>query len=157
MWWLQLLFIDKYTSKICTPIPYEVNYRTNGTSNDTHCSDANYAFPFYWTRYNPNEKLMIIIVTLVFLSSGIPVLGFDWDSICNITVPDKTLNIDLHTNTCVANDDISQALGTITTMVSRNPYQRPAAKQLLMLSYGAYPCSTELVGHQVWGNLYTTS
>ena len=118
------------TSKICTPISYEVNY---GTSDDTYCSDINNPFSFNWTRYNPNEKLMRIIVALVSLSSDIPVLGFDWDSICNFTVPDKTLNIDLHTNTCVANDDISQALGTITTLVSRNPYQRPAAKQLLML------------------------
>ena len=118
------------TSKICTPISYEVNY---GTSDDTYCSDINNPFSFNWTRYNPNEKLMRIIVTLVSLSSNIPVLGFDWDSVCNFTVPDKTLNIDLHTNTCVANDDIIHALGTITTMVSRNPYQRPAAKQLLML------------------------
>ena len=143
------------TNKICIPISYEVNYRINGTSNDAYCSDANYTFSFIWTRYNPNEKSMKIIVTLVLISSIIPVPGFDWDSVCSIEVPDKTLNIDLRTHTCVANNTISHALGTITTMVSRNPYQRPAAKQLLMP--WSTSMSTELVGHQVWGNLYTTS
>ena len=89
------------TDKICIPISYEVNYRTNGTSNDTHCSDINTPL-FYRTRYDPNGKLMKIIAILASTSSLIlPVPGFDWNSVCDTNTwsnnPDTTLNIDLYT------------------------------------------------------------
>ena len=124
------------TDKICIPISYEVNYRTNGTSNDTHCSDITTPL-FYWTRYDPNGKLMKIIAILASTSSLIlPVPGFDWNSVCDTNTwsnnPDTTLNIDLYT----AWRMISQALGTITTMVSSE------SKKL------------SKVGCTVWGNFY---
>ena len=123
------------TNKICILISYEVNYKTNGTSDDTDCSDINNPFSFYWTRYDPNKSLMRIIATLASTSSLIlPVPGFDWDSVCDTNTlsnnPDTTLNIDLYTNTCMEDDDISQALGTITTMVSSE--SKKLSKQLFV-------------------------